>query len=459
MPITRRRFLAAGLLASAFPAYPRRGNTGTPRLMQGPMLGAPEADRLRFWLRGSEALDAAVEVARDAEFKQIVGRDSVRLGAADDGCAVLSVAGLMPSTEYHYRIRIDGRPEPYLAESAATLMARTAPPPGARRDFSLAFGSCAHYARDPVQPIWLAVHEQEPDLFLWLGDNIYADSVNPSAIAEEYRRQRGVPAFQSLARGVPQLAIWDDHDYALDDHDRSNPVKLEALRQFRRYWANPSYGLSEAPGVFFRSAYGAVDLFMLDCRYERDPNDAPDTPAKSLLGARQLAWLKEELKASQSERRAVFKLLCCGSNWSDSKGAGGDSWAAFLHERNALFDFIRDEAISGVVLLSGDVHRGELNAIAWSAHGGYDFYDLVSSPLAQAAVPVWDGYRIAAPVREPYAGSPNFGLIRFEFEPEPRLVFTLLDGAGEEVWEPLDLPASLLANGVESWQRKALSSP
>lgn len=453
MSLTRRRFLAAGLLAPAFHAWGRLSEKGKPRLMEGPMLGAPEADRLRFWVRGSEALQAGVELASDADFKTIVGRASAALTAAEDYTAVLTVADLKPTTDYHYRLRINGKAEPYLAQTTE-MIATTAPKPGVRRDFSLAFGSCAHYARDTVQPIWLAVREQEPDLFLWLGDNIYADTLNPAAMAEEYRRQRSIPTFQPVAQRIPQLAIWDDHDYALNDHDRSNPIKAESLRAFRRYWANPAYGLPDAPGVFFRSSYGAVDLFMLDSRYARDPNDAPDTAEKTLLGAKQLAWLKQELSVS----RAVFKLLCCGSNWSNAKGPGGDSWAAFLHERDALFDFIAREKIPGVVLLSGDVHRGELNAIPWSGRGGYDFYDLVSSPLAQEPAAVWPGYKIEAPVREPYTASPNFGLIRFEFEPEPRLVFSLLDAAAEEVWEPLELLESELGNGVESWRRKALSS-
>ena len=38
-------------------------------------------------------------------------------------------------------------------------------------------------------------------------------------------------------------------------------------------------------------------------------------------------------------------------------------------------DFIRDNEIAGVVLLSGDSHIGELNVIPWSERGGYDLYD------------------------------------------------------------------------------------
>ncbi|MFQ5739432.1 MAG: iron-containing alcohol dehydrogenase, partial [Acidobacteriota bacterium] len=69
---------------------------------------------------------------------------------------------------------------------------------------------------------------------------------DPDILAEEYRRQREVPRLQPLLRSRPQLAIWDDHDYGLNDSDRTNPVKKEALRVFQQYWANPAYGLPRA---------------------------------------------------------------------------------------------------------------------------------------------------------------------------------------------------------------------
>jgi alkaline phosphatase D len=325
---------------------------------------------------------------------------------------------------------------------------RTSPAVGEPVSFSVAFGSCARYARDSEQPIWNAVRSHAPDVFLWLGDNIYGDTLNPAALAEEYRRQRDVSTFRPFGRSVPQLAIWDDHDYGLNNHDRSNPIRDGALAAFRTYWANPSYGLTDVPGVFFRYRYGAVDFFMLDGRYYRDANDAPDVPGKTMLGAAQLAWLKQELAGSN----AVFKVLACGSGWSKAKGPGGDSWSAFLHERNALFDFIRERKIGGVVLLSGDTHVGELNAIPWSERGGYDFYDLVSSPLAQECGDEWPNRSPEITIRRVHARSANFGLLRFELEGEPRLSYQLMDVDGKPAWSALELTARQLRNGQTSWR-------
>jgi len=76
----------------------------------------------------------------------------------------------------------------------------------------------------------------------------------------------------------------------------------------------------------------------------------------------------------------------------------------FLHERNRLFDFIRDAGVTGIVLVSGDSHVGELNAI----------------------------------------------VIDFMFDGEPRLMYRLFDFVGRSIWEPFVVRADELVNGVTS---------
>src|SRR5690606_6331111 len=101
---------------------------------------------------------------------------------------------------------------------------------------------------------------------------------------------------------------------------------------------------------------------------------------KSMLGARQKRWLKAALSAS----KAPFKVLVSGGGWSTAENEkGGDSWGTYLTERNEIFDYIRDHDIGGVFCISGDSHMGELNCIPRSTVGGYDIYDMCSSPLAQ----------------------------------------------------------------------------
>ncbi len=421
---------------------------GSPRILQGPMLGAVTPTSARIWMRLSAPVDASIVIGRSPDLSDAEETPRVTASQELDRCVELLVDGLEPDTLYHWSPRVDGKPDKYL-RGLPPFTLRTAPAGPAR--FRVAFGSCSRIQADGEQSIWRHVDAARPDLFFWLGDNIYGDTVDPMVLAEEYRRQRDVPSLQALLRSVPQLATWDDHDFGLNNTcGTENPIREMALRVHDLYWANPGLGLPDVPGLFCSFPYGGVDFFVLDGRYHRSPNDAPDGPEKTMLGAGQLAWLKQGLAASE----APFKVLISGSGWSCAKGMGGDAWSSFLHERDALFDWITAEKIEGVVLLSGDTHVAELNCIPWSERGGYDFYDLVSSPLAQEPETSWLSRRPELRIRPVYASSANFGRIDFDLtRDDPTLTYQVVGIDGRDVWQPLTLRASDLRPGVKSWER------
>ncbi|HLT91754.1 MAG TPA: alkaline phosphatase D family protein [Woeseiaceae bacterium] len=449
MSTTRRRFLGAlGTLGIFGPAGIDAAVKwqGKLRVMEGPMLGAVYPDRATVWARVGGEHEVQLEViGEDGRARR---GEPERSAAGHDHCVVLRSPPLEPDTRYRYRILIDGREDDYLKD-LPPLYLRSAPEGPAR--FSVAFGSCAQYRDDPVQAVWAGVEAVNPALFLWLGDNVYIDSTHESVMAECYRRQRNVLSAVPVLRKIPQLATWDDHDYCLNDQDRRNPAKEQALAVFRRYWANPAYGEPGNPGTYFRYHYGGVDFFFLDVRYYRAPNDAPDDGSKTMLGPVQLEWLKAGLRAS----KAPFKVLASGSGWSAAKGPSGDAWSSHLAERNRIFDFLVEEGIGGVILLSGDTHVGELNCIPWSERGGYDLYELVSSPLAQLPEKgAWTALRPEMRIRQVYARSNNFGLLEFDLAADdPTVTLTLRDTTGREVWwRPVTLKASELVNGTTSWR-------
>jgi len=429
-------------------------HTGYPRLMQGPMIGVVAPTEAKIWVRTSGEFAVTIQFDTSPDFTNFRETEPVIVRKADDYTSVITVGGLEAATEYFYRLTVDGIPDRYL-KMLNPLRFETAPQPGSDADLRIAFGSCPKYQDDRIQPIWPWVEHYQPDIMFWIGDNVYADALDPEIIREEMRRQRDVPALQPILHNVSHLAIWDDHDFGLNNHNRTNPVKHQALEVFQEYWANPSYGLPDVKGIFFKYTWGQVDFFFLDGRWHRDPDADPDTPDKTMLGAEQFEWLKAELEASD----AVFKVLVSGSGFSKAKGEGGDSWAAFLHERNRLFDFIRDREISGIVMLSGDTHIGELNVIPWSEKGGYDLYDMVSSPLAQVIPDSWLERRPERRIWPVYFQGSNFGVVDFKMGDDPRLVFQLIDTHGRRVWEPFELLASELVNGVTSWPSKVTDIP
>lgn len=417
-----------------------------PRLMQGPMLGAVTPTTAHIWLRGSGEFAYAIEIDADPAFPSPRRTPPVRASKAEDYTMTIVVGGLEPGTTYYYRVLAEGEISKYQRQRLPHRL--TTAPDGPSR-FTVSFGSCARVqSAAGQQPIWGVVERMAPDLFFWLGDNVYADTLDPDILAEEYRRQREVPSYQGVMSTVPQLAVWDDHDYGLNNHDKYSPIREEALTIFERYWANPAYGNANAEGgaegIFFRYSYGGVDFFFLDNRFHRDPNDKPDGPDKTMLGDAQRHWLLDGLEASE----APFKVIVCGSGFNRAKGPTGDAWSAFVTERDAIFAELFERGVTGVLLFTGDTHVAELNALdlAGEHPNAYTLYELVSSPLAQApndGRPALRGNERR--LRDPYVIAPNAARVEFDMaKDDPTVTLNVIDSYGELAWEPLVIRASEL---------------
>jgi alkaline phosphatase D len=450
MTLHRRTFLRVTGLTALLGVIPRSFAKvlGYPRALQGPMIGTPGPTHFTVWVRASGDFEVTLEYSRDRDFKTVLEGTTAVATAERDCCVVLRAEGLQPDTKYWYRLKYAGEYDRY-----QFLPHHTKTAPQGAADFRVAFGSCCRIQFDPDQRIWNAVRGLEPDMFIWLGDNIYADSDQHAALTDLYGRGRVVERLEPLLRSTPQLATWDDHDFGYNDSDGQSPFKVDSLQIFKNFWANPGYGEAGNPGVYFKQHYGGVDFFVLDGRYHRDRTDKVDTVDKTMLGSAQKAWLKRELKASVTP----FKVLAIGGGWSSAENEdGGDSWGVYLTERNEIFDFIRDNRITGVLCISGDSHMGELNCIPRSQQGGYDIYDFCSSPLAQMPASKNTRQFPEVRVRDTWTRSVNVGLLHFDMiSRTPTLTYTLHDVMGEAVWDALVLTPDDLKNGVRTWDSKS----
>ena len=76
------------------------------------------------------------------------------------------------------------------------------------------------------------------------------------------------------------------------------------------------------------------------------------------------------------------------------------------------------------------------------------------SPLAQATGTSFLAAEPEVRIRLPWFRSVNFGLLDFEWEPEPKVTFTLRDLRGDRAWEPVTLTPAELRNGISTWADK-----
>jgi alkaline phosphatase D len=443
--VKRRSFLGHALLTPAVFALARLRAAGSSSdaLLAGPMLGYGEIAETVVWLQTRRPARAQVRYWKQGEPGKSHLTDEVRTAAASDHIARFVLSGLDFGARYDYEIYLDGerieRPYPMTFKTQPMWRWRTDPP-----NFKVAFGSC-NYVNDspfdrPGTPygdspeVFAAITTFQPDLMLWLGDNCYyreADWLTEAGMRYRYAHTRSQEALQPLLAATHHYAIWDDHDYGPNDSDRTYRGKETSLRIFKDYWANPSYGTPETPGVFGRFEWGDVEFFMLDDRYHRSPNAMSEKKAdKVMFGDAQMQWLMESLRASE----APFKIVVGGNQMLNPLNTF-EGFNQFPFEQKKLIDFIRNERVSGVLFLSGDRHYSEL--LRRNEPGMYPLYDFTSSSLtAGFAKPA--PVEVENPSRVPgtlVVEKHNFGVLEFS-GPKTERVLTLrcLDGGGLEQW-------------------------
>ena len=122
----------------------------------------------------------------------------------------------------------------------------------------IAFGSCAHQDKD--QPIWDAILNHNPDLFIFLGDNIYGDTRDMTVLRDKYAALAAKPGFRRLRERTPILAVWDDHDYGENDAGAEYPMKEASRQIFCDFFGEPA----ESPrrsrdGIYAAYCFGSGD--------------------------------------------------------------------------------------------------------------------------------------------------------------------------------------------------------
>jgi alkaline phosphatase D len=322
------------------------------------------------------------------------------------------------------------------------------PPPGAARPAPLpspavnplisrlALGSCMKQDR-PV-PILRTVMDWEPELFIWLGDNIYGDTHDMNVLEARYQQLAAKPLFAALRAKTPMVATWDDHDYGLNDAGSDYTKKEESKEIFLRFWNEPEESeRRQRPGIHTSYTFTdptlkkSLQVIMLDTRTFRTPltknttssykNDyRPDSsPANTFLGADQWNWLKSRLQ-EPADLRLIGTSIQFGHEYN-----GWESWTNFPTEIEKMVDLIKETKANGVVFLSGDVHWGELSVL--KAPGCYPLHDLTASGINEE----WD---ILEPNRNRVGQAcmdHHFGFIEINWHaPDPSVALHIKDVTG-----------------------------
>lgn len=247
----------------------------------------------------------------------------------------------------------------------------------------IAFGSCLKQAKP--QPVWDTIRSTQPELFLFMGDNVYVDTSDPDEMHDKYAELADNERFQQAKAQFPIMAIWDDHDYGKNDAGREFAAKSHAKQAFLRFFDVPDNDPRHTHAGLYHSKLieqdgGTVQIIMLDTRWFRDfPPAQSGNQQATLLGNTQWQWLEEQLKQPADLRLLVSSIQVIPEEHRWEK------WANFPAERQKLLTLLKDTRANGVVLLSGDRHLAEITLLKPQDSGlNYPLYEITASGMNSA---------------------------------------------------------------------------
>ena len=300
---------------------------------------------------------------------------------------------------------------------------------------ALTFGaaSCMNDKWRGQGPIWSELLSFKPDMVFLIGDNIYADqyiySVSMENLSRRYKETLRTLNLYKSKRLVPILAIWDDHDYGLNNGDKHFKYKKEMQKLFRGFFFLPEEGphLERGPGVSFLLKTKYQKFFFMDDQSFRD-----SFKEGSLWGKAQEHWLTEGLSLSPKP-----SWIISGSQIFGRHHVFESYEKDFPNSFKKMMKKI-GESKSPALFLTGDRHLSELQKIKM---GPLSTFEITTSPIhagVYSAKPPENSKRHLHFV----SGKLNYALIKSHAGEGGLEVFVQVYGKGKNLLysETLNLP-------------------
>lgn len=214
-----------------------------------------------------------------------------------------------------------------------------------------------------------------PDVFVWMGDNIYGDSEDMKVLRDKWNTVLNNAEYLKIRKTSAVLGTWDDHDYGANDVGKEFGPKAESQKEFLDFLGvAPDSPRRRREGVYHYEDFGPenqlVRVILLDTRYHRDALESNGT----ILGEEQWQWLEKALRESPAQVNLLVSSIQVLPHEHRF-----EKWANFPKEQERLFALLAESEVPPVLLLSGDRHLAEISLDETNC--GYPLYEVTSSSL------------------------------------------------------------------------------
>jgi alkaline phosphatase D len=323
---------------------------------------------------------------------------------ANNRVVTFDLASLEPNTQYYYGLEIDNN-----AERVTNYTGKFKTVSNEPMSFSFAFGACSKSADGSV---YNTIANDDILFFLHTGDLHYSDigSDNINRFRSAYENQLSGTDMGRLFKNTPMAYMWDDHDYGPNNSDATAPGRNSSRLAYQQFV--PHYPLDAGSGdvpIYQSFNVGRVLFILTDNRSERTYYRT-NSSNKTVLGSQQKAWFKNKLLEAQD----TYPLIVWVNTfpWISEEGEGDDGWEWYQEERNEIANFIVDNDIKGLCMLSGDAH---MIAIDDGTNSNYSDADGQGFPVFHAGALSRSGSEKGGPYSHgAFPGSGQYGLMSVE---------------------------------------------
>jgi phosphodiesterase/alkaline phosphatase D-like protein len=373
------------------------------QILAGPWCGAVTPSSISATAHVSAAgIQTRLVVSTNANFGDPIYSPTVSSAVVSGNNVRMDLGGLTPDTAYYYAVELNGVLQTAVGKTGSF---RTLPAPGPV-SFRYGFASCGDW-HEPGQYVYQTILTENPLFFIHMGDFQYEDTDEDDV--EPYRENiinaiTLSPPMGEMLRKLPTSYIWDDHDFSGNTSDRTSEGRTasrQAYRELVPHYPLPAGGPDEA--IYQAFTCGRVRFILSDLRSERDRDSDTDNASKSMMGDIQKQWFKDQLVAARDAEAPLIVWMSGVPLLSDSSVR--DNWGSYKTERKELLEFIRDQKIRNVIVISGDMH-----ALAYDDGRATETYVAgVRIPVFHAAAMTRDGSEKGGP----YSGGVSEGPGRY----------------------------------------------
>jgi len=269
----------------------------------------------------------------------------------------VKIGDLIPGQTYE--VRVESRSAKRKAGQTIRGKFRTAPAPEMIAPIKFVVTSCQDYPRRDTpegHQIYSNMLKLDPDFFIHTGDIEYYDKPMPWATNRElarfkWNRLYGLPHLANFHTQVASYFMKDDHDTTSNDSwpgvDFMDLTWEQGKNLFREQFPVRKDN--------YRTIRWGKDLqiWMVEGRDYRSPNNQPDGPEKTIWGKKQKEWFLRTFKESD----ATFRVLISPTPVvGPDRSSKNDNHAnkGFAHEGDEIRNFLA--SLKNTFVICGDRH-------------------------------------------------------------------------------------------------------